>query len=153
MEGLPNINIKALVFGAAIAAGFILFGFQFNEWLYPFSAIGLIYAGYGQENVTMGTLMGALASTPIVILFLDGYFGQPSGFFITENGILAVAIIIIVVGAVVGFVGAWSKRSREKAKAEYEKQQKIGKNKKKNKKVEVQKTNEKTTFVDNIFKK
>ena len=153
MEGLPNINIKALVFGAAIAAGFILFGFQFNEWLYPFSAIGLIYAGYGQENVTMGTLMGALASTPIVILFLDGYFGQPSGFFITENGILAVAIIIIVVGAVVGFVGAWSKRSREKAKAEYEKQQKIGKNKKKNKKVEVQKTNEKTTFVDKIFKK
>lgn len=153
MEGLPNINIKALVFGAAIAAGFILFGFQFNEWLYPFAAIGLLYAGYGQENITMGTIMGALASTPIIILFLDGYLGQPTGFFVTENGILTIAAVIIIVGAIVGFTGAWAKRNREKAKIEYEKQQKIGKNKNKKKKAEIQKTNEKTTFVDKIFKK
>jgi hypothetical protein len=152
-----GLNMKALVFGAAIAAAFILFGFQYNDWLYPFSAIGLLYAGYGQGNIKMGTLMGALASTPIAILFLEGYFGQPSGFFITENGIIAVVVLIIIVGAGVGFVGAWTKRSREKAKIEFEKQQNIGKNKnknkKKNKKAEVQKTNEKTTFVDKIFKK
>ncbi|MBQ2652111.1 MAG: hypothetical protein IJF83_01015 [Methanobrevibacter sp.] len=153
MNGLPNINIKALVFGAAIAAGFILFGYQINDWLYPFASIGLLYAGYGQENITLGTLMGAVASTPIIILFLDGYFGQPSGFFITETGIIAIALTIIIVGAVVGFVGAWAKRSREKAKVEFEKQQKIGKNKKKKKKAEVSKTNEKTTFVDKVFKK
>ncbi|WP_405275264.1 hypothetical protein [Methanobrevibacter sp.] len=148
-----GLNMKALVFGAAIAAGCILLGFQYNDWLYPFSAIGLLYAGYGQGNIKMGTLMGALASTPIAILFLEGYFGQPSGFFVTETGIYAVVGLIILVGAMVGFVGAWTKRSREKAMIEYEKQQKIGKNKNKKKKAEVQKTNEKTTFVDKIFKK
>ena len=148
-----GLNMKALVFGAAIAAGCILLGFQYNDWLYPFSAIGLLYAGYGQGNIKMGTLMGALASTPIAILFLGGYFGQPSGFFVSETGIYAVVGLIILVGAMVGFVGAWTKRSREKAMIEYEKQQKIGKNKNKKKKAEVQKTNEKTTFVDKIFKK
>ncbi|MBQ6098875.1 MAG: hypothetical protein IJL02_03300 [Methanobrevibacter sp.] len=157
MANLPNIQIKPLVFGAAIAAAFILFGWQFNDWLYPFSAIGLLYAGYGQENITMGTIMGAVASTPIIILFLDGYLGQPTGFFITENGIIAIAAIIIIVGALVGFVGAWTKRSREKAKEEYEKKQNIGKNKtkkkKQQKKADAQKTKEKTKYVDKIFKK
>lgn len=148
-----GLNMKALVFGAAIAAAFILFGFQYNDWLYPFSAIGLLYAGYGQGNLKMGTLMGALASTPIAVLFMEGYFGQPTGFFVTETGIYAVVGLIILIGAMIGFVGAWTKRSREKAKIEFEKQQKIGKNKNKKKKAEVQKTNEKTTFVDKIFKK
>jgi hypothetical protein len=31
-----GINIKALVFGAAIAAAFILFGYQYWDWFYPF---------------------------------------------------------------------------------------------------------------------
>ena len=48
---LPEINIKALVFGAAIAAAFIIFGYQINDWLYPFSAIGLLYIGYGQDSI------------------------------------------------------------------------------------------------------
>ncbi len=129
-----GINIKALIFGAAIAAAFILFGYQYWDWFYPFSAIGLIYAGYGQDNLKAGTLMGLLASTPIVVLTLQGYMGQFDGFFLTETGIITVALVILVVGAVVGFVGAWTKRSRVKALEQYEKQQKIGKNKKKNKK-------------------
>lgn len=157
MEGLPNINLKALVFGAAIAAGCILLGWQYSDWLYPFSSIGLLYAGYGQENLKMGTILGALASTPIMILFLDGYFGQPTGFFITENGILLVVVLILIVGAVVGFVGAWIKRSRMQALEQYEKQQNIGKNKnkKKNKKkkANVKQSKEKTSYVDKIFKK
>ncbi len=128
-----GINIKALVFGTAIAAAFILFGFQYNEWLYAFSAIGLIYVGYGQDNIKAGTLMGALSSTVIVVLALEGYMGTFNGFFATETGIITITIAIILVGAVVGFVGAWTKRSRENAKIEYEKQQKIGKNKKKKK--------------------
>lgn len=131
MANLPEINIKALIFGAAIAAAFIIFGFMYWDWFYPFSAIGLLYAGYGQNDIKMGTLMGALASTPIVILFYDGYFGQPTGFFITENGILAITVIIILVGALVGFVGAWAKFSRAKAITEYQKKQNIGKTKKK----------------------
>ncbi|WP_296789599.1 hypothetical protein [uncultured Methanobrevibacter sp.] len=129
-----GINIKALIFGAAISAAFILFGYQYWDWFYPFSAIGLIYAGYGQDNLKAGTLMGLLASTPIVVLTLQGYMGQFDGFFLTETGIITVALVILVVGAVVGFVGAWTKRSRVKALEQYEKQQKIGKNKKKNKK-------------------
>ena len=98
-----GINIKALIFGAAIAAAFILFGYQYWDWFYPFSAIGLIYAGYGQDNLKAGTLMGLLASTPIVVLTLQGYMGQFDGFFLTETGIITVALVILVVGAVVEF--------------------------------------------------
>ena len=136
MANLPEINIKALVFGAAIAAGFVLFGYMYWDWFYPFSAMGLLYAGYGQKDIIMGTIMGAVASTPIVILFLEGYFGQPTGFFISENGILAVTALIIITGAFVGFVGAWTKRSRAKALEQQEKKQNIGKTKKK--KAEIQ---------------
>ena len=134
MNKFVDINFKALVFGAAIAAACILFGYQINDWLYPFSAIGLLYAGYGQNSIKMGTLMGAIASTPIIVLTFQGYMGQFSGFFLTENGMMALAILILVVGAFVGLVGAWTKRSRVKALEEYEKKQKIGKNKKKNEK-------------------
>jgi len=147
-----GINIKALVFGAAIAAAFILFGYQYNDWLYPFSAIGLIYAGYGQNDLKMGTFMGLLASTPIVVLTMQGYMGSFEGFFVTDTGVLTVTLVILIVGAVVGFVGAWTKRSRVKALEQYEKQQKIGKNKNKKKKAKVQPKEEKT-FVDKIFKK
>ena len=129
-----GINIKALVFGAAIAASFILFGWQINDWLYPFSAMGLLYAGYGQESIKKGTLMGALASTPIIVLTFQGYMGQFDGFFVTENGILSVTVLILIVGAFVGLVGAWAKRDRMRALEQYEKKQQIGKNKKKNKK-------------------
>ena len=128
-----DINIKALVFGAAIAAAFIIFGWQFWDWFYPCSAIGLLYAGYGQDTLKKGTLMGAFASTPIIVLTFQGYLGAFDGYFLTENGILTVALIILLVGAFVGFVGAWAKRDRMKALAEYEKKQKIGKNKNKNK--------------------
>ncbi|MDO5809596.1 hypothetical protein [uncultured Methanobrevibacter sp.] len=130
---LPEINIKALVFGAAIAAAFIIFGYQINDWLYPFSAIGLLYIGYGQDSILKGTILGALGATPIVILTLQGYMGTFSGFFVSNTGVISVTLIIIVVGAVVGLVGALTKVNRMKALAEYEKQQKIGKNKNKNK--------------------
>ena len=130
---LPEINIKALVFGAAIAAAFIIFGYQINDWLYPFSAIGLLYIGYGQDSILKGTILGALGATPIGILTLQGYMGTFSGFFVSNTGVISVTLIIIVVGAVVGLVGALTKVNRMKALAEYEKQQKIGKNKNKNK--------------------
>ena len=130
---LPEINVKALVFGAAIAAAFIIFGYQINDWLYPFSAIGLLYIGYGQDSILKGTILGALGATPIVILTLQGYMGTFSGFFVSNTGVISVTLIIIVVGAVVGLVGALTKVNRMKALAEYEKQQKIGKNKNKNK--------------------
>ena len=133
MNKFTDFNFKALVFGAAIAGAFILFGWQINDWLYPFASIGLLYAGYGQNNWKEGTLSGALASTPIIVLTFQGYMGQFDGFFLTQNGMIALAAMIFIIGAFVGFVGAWTKRSREKA---LEQQAKIGKNKnkKKNKK-------------------
>ncbi len=150
-----GLNMKALVFGAAIAGACVLFGYQYWEWFYPFAAIGLLYAGYGQDNIKVGTLMGALASTVIVLLAFDGYMGQFTGFFATETGILTITAVIIIVGAFVGFVGAWTKRSREKAKEEYAQKQTIGKTKNKNKKkkANAEKTKGKTTYVDKIFKK
>ena len=131
---LPNLNFKALVFGAAIAGAFILFGYQFWDWFYPFSAMGLLYAGYGQDDLKSGVFCGAFASTPIIALTFQGYMGTFEGFFLTQNGMLALTVLILVVGAFVGFVGAWTKRSRVKAMEDYEKKQQIGKNKKKNKK-------------------
>ena len=133
---LPKLNFKALVFGAAIAGAFILFGYQFWDWFYPFSAMGLLYAGYGQDDLKSGVFCGAFASTPIIALTFQGYMGTFEGFFLTQNGMLALTVLILVVGAFVGFVGAWTKRSRVKAMEDYEKKQQIGKNKnkKKNKK-------------------
>ena len=130
MNKFTDFNFKALVFGAAIAGAFILFGWQINDWLYPFASIGLLYAGYGQNNWKEGTLSGALASTPIIVLTFQGYMGQFDGFFLTQNGMIALAAMIFIIGAFVGFVGAWTKRSREKA---LEQQAKIGKNKNKKK--------------------
>ncbi len=152
MEIFGDVNFKALVFGAAIAGGFILFGWQISDWLYPFASIGLLYAGYGQKNVTYATVCGAIASTVIIVLTFQGYMGQFEGFFITDNGILTIALTILIVGAFVGFVGGWAKRSRLKAQEQYEKQQKIGKKKKKNKKAKAGKK-EKTDYEDKIFKK
>jgi hypothetical protein len=136
MNKFIDLNFKALVFGAAIAGAFILFGYQIWDWLYPFSAMGLLYAGYGQNDLKLGTLCGAIASTPILVLTFQGYMGQFDGFFLTQNGMLALTALILIIGAFVGFVGAWTKRSRVKAREEYEKKQNIGKNKnkKKNKK-------------------
>ena len=136
MNKFTDFNFKALVFGAAIAGAFILFGWQISDWLYPFASIGLLYAGYGQNDWKAGTLSGAIASTPIIVLTFQGYMGQFDGFFLTQNGIIALAAMIFIIGAFVGFVGAWTKRSREMALAEQEKKQNIGKNKnkKKNKK-------------------
>lgn len=134
MNKFTDLNFKALIFGAAIAGAFILFGWQIWDWFYPFASLGLLYAGYGQNDLKLGTFCGAFASTPIIVLTFQGYMGQFDGFFLTENGMLALTILILVVGAFVGFVGAWTKRSRVKALEEHEKKQKIGKNKNKNKK-------------------
>ena len=134
MNKFTDFNFKALIFGAAIAGVCIILGWQINDWIDPFASIGLLYAGYGQNDVKTGTLAGAVASTVVLLLTFQGYMGQFDGFFLTENGVMALTILILVVGAFVGFVGAWTKRSRVKALEQQAKKQKIGKNKNKNKK-------------------
>ena len=120
-----------MIIGAAITAGLIIIAAHGYEWLFLFSAIGLLYVGYEAKNIKYGIVLGAIASTPIVYLTFDGTLGTFSGFFATEIGVICFVTIILLVGAFVSFVGAWVRRSREKAKVEYEKKQKIGKNKKK----------------------
>ncbi len=134
MDLMNDINWKSLIIGAAITAAIIIIASNGYEWLYLFSAIGIIYVGYMAKNIKYGAILGAVAATPIVILAFQGTLGTFSGFFSTETGIISSVVIILLVGAFIGFVGAWGKRDRMKAKEEYEKKQKIGKNKKKNKK-------------------
>ena len=129
-----DINWKSLIIGAAISATIVIFASKGYELLYGFTAIGLLYVGYEAKNLKYGAILGAIASTPIIILLLDGTLGEISGFYITDLGILIMSLSIILVGMVIGVVGAWIKQSREKAKIEYEKQQKSGKNKNKKQK-------------------
>lgn len=131
MDLYHDINWKSLIIGAAITAGLIIIAAHGYEWLFLFSAIGLLYVGYEAKDIIYGIILGAIAATPIVYLAFDGTLGTFTGFFTTELGAICLVIIILLVGAFVGFVGAWAKKSRQKAKVEYEKKQKIGKNKKK----------------------
>lgn len=136
MELFSDVNIKSVIIGAAIAATCIIVGSFGYDLAYPCAAIGLIYVGYEAKNLKYGAFLGAFASTPIIYLAADGRLGQFTNFFATEMGTLVFAILILLVGAFIGFVGAWAKRDRIKAKEEYEKKQNIGKNKKKNKKAQ-----------------
>lgn len=126
------VDLKSLIFGSAIATTLVIIGSRGGsyEWAYPFSSIGLLYVGYKSKNIKMGAILGAIAAIPLMILGYYGGFGEvPS-----SSGFILMAVILALVGAFVGFVGAYAKQNREKAKIEYEKKQKIGKNKKKNKK-------------------
>lgn len=132
MVDLKNdIDWKSLIFGAAISAGTIIIASHGYDWMYLFSSIGLLYVGYNSKNIIYGAILGAIASIPMVILAYMGAFGELSGFYTTTLGMVAIAAVILFIGVVVGVVGAWGKISREKAKVEYEAQQKPGKNKNK----------------------
>ena len=132
MRKFTNYDFKSLVFGAAIAAGFVILGSMYSEFLYAFASIGFLYVGYNAPNIKTSALLGAFASTPVMYLALDGVFKEIPP---TEQGRITMIIAILIVGMLVSVIGAWAIRRRVKAKEEYEKKQKKGKNKKKNKKV------------------
>ena len=131
MDLVNDIDFKSLVIGAAISAGIVIIASQGYDWLMLMSSVGLLYVGYKAKNVKYGAILGAIASTPIVYLTFIGTLGEFSGYFSTQVGTISVVILILLIGALIGFVGALMKRSREKAKIDYEKKQKIGKNKNK----------------------
>ena len=134
MSIINDIDWKSLIIGAAVTSGIIILAARTgNDWLMLFSSIGLLYVGYAAKNIKYGTVLGAIAATPIIYLISIGTFGEFTGFFLTTAGQICIILLILFIGAFVGFVGAWAKRSREKAKVEYEKKQNIGKNKKKKK--------------------
>ena len=133
MDLVNDIDFKSLVIGAAISAGIVIIASQGYDWLMLMSSVGLLYVGYKAKNVKYGAILGAIASTPIVYLTFIGTLGEFIGYFSTQVGTISVVILILLIGALIGFVGALMKRSREKAKIDYEKKQKIGKNKNKKK--------------------
>ena len=129
MELFSDVDIKSVVFGAAIAATCFIIGMNGYDFAYLFASVGLLYTGYNAKNLKMGAALGAFASTPLMVLSLDQRF---VGVLDGKTQIIIV-VLIFFVGALIGFVGAWAKRDRVKAKEEYEKQ-KPGKNKNKKKK-------------------
>lgn len=133
--GLANdIDFKSLLMGAALSTGIIIIASQSYDWLMLISSVGLLYVGYTSKNLKYGAVLGAVASIPIVYLAFIGTLGEFTGFFSTQFGTIISVILILLIGAFIGFIGALIKKSREKAKEDYEKKQKIGKNKKKKKK-------------------
>ena len=134
MKIFTSVDFKSLIFGAAIAAAFVILGSMYNEYLYAFASIGLLYVGYKAPNIKTSLILGAFASTPIIYLaFVHNIF---KGIPLTDDGKIMMIIVILIIGMFDAAIGAWAKRSRVKAKEEYEKQQKIGKNKKKKNKEE-----------------
>lgn len=115
MGKFTNFDFKSLVFGAAIAAGFVILGSMYNEFLYAFASIGFLYVGYNAPNIKTSALLGAFASTPVMYLALDGVFREIPP---TEQGRITMIIAILIVGMLVSVIGAWAKRSRVKAKEE-----------------------------------
>lgn len=149
MEIFSDIDFKSLVFGAAIAAAFVIFGSMYNEFLYAFASIGFLYVGYNAPNIKTSLILGAFASTPIIYLAFE--YNVFRGIPLTEEGRIFMMIAILIVGMLVAVIGAWAKRDRIKAKEEYEKKQKIGKKKKKKNQEEPEKENK--GFLNKISKK
>lgn len=121
MDLRNDINWKSLAIGAAISATIVIIASKGYDFLYLFSAIGLIYVGYKAKNMKMGAILGAIAAIPLAILTYYGGFGV-----IKDSNILISSIIsVLIVGAVIGFVGALANRDRKKAKKkDYEKKTK-----------------------------
>ena len=131
MDLKNDIDLKSLVIGAAITAGISIIASNDGlDWLMLFSSIGLLYVGWSAKNIKYGVVLGAIAATPMIYLTLVMQTFGNEPFYSTTTGVITVIALFLILGAFIGFVGAWAKRSREKAKVEYEKQQKIGKNKK-----------------------
>ena len=149
MEIFSDIDFKSLVFGAAIAAAFVILGSMYNEFIYAFASIGFLYVGYTAPNIKTSVILGAIASTPVMYLALDGIFREIPP---TEEGRMIMILAILLVGILVAVIGAWAKRDRVKAKEEYEKKQKIGKNKNKNKNAK-EPQNENKGLLNKILKK
>ena len=134
MDIRNDIDWKSLLIGSAVTAAiFIVATSPGYDWLILFSSIGLLYVGWTSKDIKYGIVLGAIATLPMMYITLVMKKLGTDPFYSTTNGIITVIILFALLGAFTGFVGAWAKRSREKAKVEYEKQQKIGKNKKKKK--------------------
>ena len=129
------IDWKSFIIGAAFTSFICIIASQYQlDWLYAFAAIGLLYVGYRAENMRNGAILGAIAATPLFVLAEYGVFGPLSeSSFDVQTTMIVTLIAILLVGALVGFVGAYTYKNRQKAIAQKERRSKIGKNKKRKK--------------------
>lgn len=126
------IDWKSFIMGAAFASFICVVASQYQlYWLYAFAAIGLLYVGYKAKNMKWGAILGAIAATPLFVLAAYGVFGPLSdSSFDPQVSMFVTLIAVLMVGALVGFVGAYTYRNRQRAIAAKEKQAKTGKTKK-----------------------
>ena len=122
------VDLRSLIFGSAIATTITLIGWLYNiDFAFPFAAIGFLWVGYKGKDMIWGTALGAVSAIPIAIIGIRGGLGAYPN---TDVWRIIIIVLVLAVGAFIGFVGAYAHKNREKAKIEYEKKQKIGKNKK-----------------------
>ena len=140
-DWLYNYNWMGFIIAAALTTFIVAYAYQKQlDWLAPFSAIGLLYIGYISENKILAIIMGAIGALPLGIASLYGALGP-----ITTSGLnqtqatIAILILVIIVGAVVGWVGAFFNSNRQKAIEQKAKEDK--KKPHKDKKKEQRKTN------------
>ncbi len=129
---LNDIDWKSLIFGALLSALVVVLASNTYDWIFVFASVGLFYVGYKSKNTIQGCILGAVAAIPLIGLTFNGTLGTLTGFFATELGKITSIIIILLIGGLIGFIGALTKKDREKAKLNYK--QKAGKPKNKKKK-------------------
>lgn len=131
-----DIHWQSFIIGSAFCAFIASFAFnQGFDWLIAFASIGLLWVGYKGKNMVWGTVLGAIGALPLYVIAVYGGFGPISteAFDITTMMILLL-IVVLILGAMLGFVGTLFNKNRSKAIAEKERKAKIGKNKTKKKK-------------------
>lgn len=127
-EMLNEIDWKSLIFGAAFCAVIAMFGSNPGlEILAPFASVGLLYIGYKGKNLTYGTILGAIGAIP---LFLVAMYGGLGSFTITSTTVVLILISCLIIGALLGFVGALFHKNYIKTKKAKEQRGKNKKNKK-----------------------
>ncbi|WP_303294940.1 hypothetical protein [Methanobrevibacter woesei] len=130
-EMLNEIDWKSLIFGAAFCAVIAMFGSSPGlEILAPFASVGLLYIGYKGKNLTYGTILGAIGAIP---LFLVAMYGGLGSFTITSTTVVLILISCLIIGALLGFVGALFHKNYIKTKKAKEQREKNKKNKNKKK--------------------
>ena len=110
------IDWKSFIMGAAFASFICVVASQYQlDWLYAFAAIGLLYVGYKAKNMKWGAILGAIAATPLFVLAAYGVFGPLSdSSFDPQVSMFVTLIAVLMVGALVGFVGAYTYGNRQK---------------------------------------
>jgi uncharacterized protein YacL len=138
---LYNYNWMGFIIAAALTTFIAAYSYQKSlDWLGPFSAIGLLYIGYISENRILAVIMGAIGALPLAIATFYGALGPLTVVNMNHTqAAIIILVLVLIVGAVVGFVGAFFNDNRKKAikqKAEEDK-----KKSNKDKKKEERKTN------------